>query len=264
MILRGLGLEEPPTIWSLMSRIFAYVTEALIILGFVSIILKRSKIYSDKDYFFLVFGSMLFLGALIVVPGLASTMNTTRFYHILLFFLAPLCALGAETIVNSINKTNIELKALILLLIVLVPYFLFQTNFVYEVTGSNSWSIPLSKYRMSTLKLYGQLGYFGATNVFGPQWLSDNVDIRHTRIYSDYYARNELRGYGLVYVGYIEILSNVTVVADNGIVYLSSLNVIEGVLVGDSLAWNTSEIHFLNDLDKIYSNGGSEVYKNPS
>jgi len=262
-VLKGLGLEAPPTIWNMISRVFAYLTEALIGVGFLGLVTKRVKVPFDVEYFVLTTSSVGFLAALILVPGLAGTMNMTRFYHVLLFFLAPLCVLGAETIVGMIRKWNMEVKVSILLLIVLVPYFLFQTGFVYEVTGNDSWSVPLSGYRMSALKLYGELGYPEDYNVFGARWLSNNVAIGRARakVYACYYARSDLRGYGLVYIGYIEVLSNVTEVTADGTVYLRSLNTIEDTVVGVGYSWNLSELHFLYDLNKIYSNGGSQVHK---
>ncbi|MEM2971688.1 MAG: DUF2206 domain-containing protein [Candidatus Bathyarchaeia archaeon] len=262
-ILRGLGIEPPPTIWNLLGRIFAYATEVLIVIGFINIILKRNKIYLDKDYFFMVFGSMIFLGALIVVPGLASTMNTTRFYHVLLFFLAPLCVLGAKIVASIFSRWKKEMMISFLLLTVLIPYFLFQVGFVYEVTGSDSWSVPLSKYRMSAYRLYSQIGYATAYSIFGAEWISNNVAIGHTQIYADSCGRvGDLKCYGAVYGGYVEVLSNVTGIKSNGVVYLNSLNVIEGIFVGSHYLWNTSEFGFLSDLNIVYSNGGCEIYKN--
>ena len=262
-LLRGLGMEAPPSIWNMVSRTFAYLTQALIVVGFVGLVTKRVTIHLEREYFVLSLLAMAFLAALILVPGLANTLNITRFYHILLLFLAPLCVLGAETIVNLISKRKVEVKVSILLLVLLVPYFLFQTGFVYEVTESDSWSVPLSKHRMSALRLYGLFGYVDAYGVFGAQWLSKNVVVGNTQLYSDFWSRrNELRGYGVVYVGYVETLSNTTNVAANGIVYLGPLNVIIGIVVGDNDLWNSSELQFLQDLNKIYSNGGSEVYKN--
>jgi hypothetical protein len=40
--------------------------------------------------------------------------------------------------------------------------FLFQTNFIYEVAGTESWSIPLSGYRMDPTQLYGSFGFLEA------------------------------------------------------------------------------------------------------
>jgi len=259
-VLRGLGLEPPPTIWNTFSRAFAYLTEFLIVIGFIGLIINRKNIQLEREYFMFTIIAMAFLVALIAVPGLAGTMGMTRFYHILLFFLAPLCVLGAEFLVKLVSKRRTEVGVWILLLIVLVPYFLFQTAFVYEVTKTESWSLPLSKHRMSALRLYGELGYTDDYDVFGAEWLSKNVAAGHTQIYSGYFSRSMLRGSG-IYLGHVETLSNVTKVAANGVVYLSRLNVIEGKVVGVQDLWNSTELSFLHDLNKVYSNGGSEVYK---
>ena len=262
-VLRGLGMEAPPSIWNMISRIFAYLTQALIVVGFAGVIAKRIEFHFDMEYFLLNLFSVMFLAALILIPGLANTLDMTRFYHILLFFLAPLCILGAEMIVKIVSKRKTEVIVSILLLMVLVPYFLFQTGFVYEVTGSDSWSVPLSKYRMPALRLYGQLGYTTAYSISGAQWFSNNVAVEYTQIYADFWSRRtELRGYGSVYIEYVETLSNTTKMTTNGIVYLSSLNTIEETVVGNNYLWNSSELGFLSDLNTIYSNGGCEVYKN--
>jgi uncharacterized membrane protein len=176
--------------------------------------------------------------------------------------LAPFCALGTEFVGNLIRSRKKEAITAILLLLVLVPYFLFQTSFVYEVVGADSWSLPLSMYRMNTIRLYGQFGYIDASSVFGAQWLSKNVDVGYVQIYSDGYSRgNILRGYGMVYKPPNEI-NNVTQVVSGGIVYLSKFNTAEETVLAYDTSWNLSELHFLNDLSKIYSNGGSEIYKN--
>jgi len=186
----------------------------------------------------------------------------TRFYHVLLFFLAPLCTLGVDTAASLVGKKETEVKASILLLALLVPYFLFQTGFMYEVTQSDAWSVPLSKNRMDPLRLYGHFGYTDAYNVFGARWLSNHTVVGHTPIYACSYSRSDLRGYGLIYMGYIEILCTTTEIAANGIVYLRSLNVIEGTVVGVHHSWNTSELTFLHDLSGIYSNGRSVITMN--
>lgn len=262
-VLQGLGVEAPPTIWNMTSRVFAYLTQVFIVIGFFGLVLKRVKIHLDTEYFTLTLFSVTLLVALVAVPGLANTLNMTRFYHILLFFLAPLCALGVETVTRLISKRKPEVMSSALLLIVLVPYFLFQTGFVYEIAASDSFSIPLSGYRMNTVRLYGALGYTEAYSVFGSRWLSDNIDVRYSRIYADYYARSELRGYAMAHMDHIEILSNTTRVANGGVVYLSPITSIEGIVVGVRYQWNRSDLHFLSDLNNVYSNGRVSIYTKP-
>lgn len=259
-VLRGLGLETPPTIWNAVSRVFAYATEALIVAGFIGLITRRVKIHWDRDLSVLTLVAMGLIASLALVPGLADTLNMTRFYHILLFFLAPLCAIGAGFLVGLAFKRNRKRWACTFLLIVLIPYFLFQTGFVYELTGSESWSLPLGKYRMSTYKL-SSMGYVSEQEVFSAQWCSKNVEFQNTQLYIDV-SSNVLLSYGNTSIDDAIRLTNVTSVTQNGIVYLSRVNVIEGIIIGDNYAWNRTDFSILNDMNRIYSNGESEIYKN--
>jgi len=263
-VLRGLGMESSPTIMNAVSRAFAYITQFLIVFGFVGLVTKRIKVHVDRSQFMFFILAISFLFALILVPGLAETLSMTRFYHILLFFLAPLSVVGAMFIFNLLSKQKKELWVSILLLIVLTPYFLFQTNLVYEVTGSDSWSVPLSKYRMSSLQLYGHFGYIDGYSAFGAQWLSRNIDVEHTQIYADSPSRgNALNAYGMIHLGDVRILSNATKVSVNDTVYLSPLNIVEGTIVGEFYSFNSSELSFLNDMNKVYANGRCDIYRAP-
>jgi len=263
-VMTGLGMTESPSIWNTVSRMFAYLVQAFIVFGFLGLVTKRKRVKIEKEYFVFTVTAMTFLTMLILVPGLANTLNMTRFYHILLFFLAPLCIIGASVIVKLFSKREKEFAVCALLLFVLLPYFLFQTNFVYEVVGSDSWSIPLSGYRMDARRLYGRYGYTDEYSVYGAQWLSKNVDFTNSLVYADERtAINVLTIHALIVSGK-RSLSNVTVVADNGIVYLSTLNVIHGVIPYRDLSWNTSELSpIFDNLNLVYTNGGSEVYKKP-
>lgn len=263
-VLRGLGMVAPHSIWNAISRAFAYFVQFLIVIGFVGLILGLGQTRLGREYFIFTSLSMFILVALIVVPGLAKTLNMARFYHILLFFLAPLAALGARNLINLVFKRKKQLKISILLLAVVIPYFLFQTNFIYEMVGSDSWSIPLSKYRMDSLQLYGNYRYIDEQSAFGARWLSENVDIKYTPIYADIPARSSiLTYYGITYEGNVKVLSNATSVATNGTIYLNRLNVVYGTIVGGRLKWNFSEFSpILESMNKIYSNGASEIYKN--
>jgi uncharacterized membrane protein len=261
-VLIGLGLAESPSIWNTISRIFAYLTQIFIVFGFVGLVTKRTTIRIEKEYFIFGLTAMAFLAILLLVPGLANTLNMARFYHTLLFFLAPFCVVGVVFIVKLLSKREKELAVSALLLVVLVPYFLFQTGFVYEVTRSDSYSIPLSGYRMDALRFYGS-GYANAYSVCGAQWLSKNVVVKNSTLYAAETSGYVLTIYGMIPQVYVNELSNVTTVADNGVVYLSPLNVIEGVIPFGELSWNSSELSFIFDgLNIIYANGGSEIYKN--
>lgn len=263
-VLRGLGLESPPTIWNAISRAFAYATQFLIVVGFIGLLTKRARMNVEREHFIFSFLAMAFLATLILVPGLANTMNMTRFYHILLFFLAPLCVIGAEVLVKLVSKRKEEFRTSILLLIVLVPYFLFQIGFVYEITGSESWSVPLSGYRMGP-KLPAYYGVVTDQEVVGAQWLSQygGIEVKGLRVHVDVYARSALDIYGMIPRFSQSSLSNVTVVRAGEVVYLGRLNTFYEIVIGMDI-WNTTSISdsVLSDVSIIYSNGDCEIYKN--
>jgi uncharacterized membrane protein len=259
-VLRGLGLEAPPTIWNSFGRAFAYLTEFLIVLGFIGLITKRASIHFEKEHYTFAMIAGAVLALLILVPGLANTLGMARFYHVLLFFLAALCVLGAEFLAKlAFRQRHLQkLAASILLLSVLVPYFLFQSGLVYEVTGSQSYSLPLSKYRMNQWFLRSKLGYFDETEVLGALWLSKNVDTGSSKTYSDSISTWDiLIGYGMT--RFAEAISNVTVFSKESVVYLNKLNVVENVV---DYRWNTTDILPILDSSKVYSNGECEIYKN--
>ena len=263
-VLRGLGMEAPPSFWNAISRGFAYFVQFLIVIGFVGLITSRVNTRLDREYLAFVLLATALLAALILVPGLAESLRMTRFYHILLFFLAPLSALGAEFLVKLAFKRKTELAMSVLLLVVMIPYFLFQTNFVYEVVGSDSWSLPLSKYRMDDLRLYYIYGYIDEQSAFGAGWLAENVNFKFTPIYADVQARfSSLTYCGVTYEAQVHTLSNATIIATSGTIFLNRLNVIGEKILGTYLLWNSSEVSFLEDLHIIYSNGACEIYKKP-
>jgi len=262
-ILQGLGLEAAPTIWNWISRAFAYLTQFLIVIGFVGVLLKRTKVRLGLEYLIFGLAAMSLLGALIVVPGLANTLNMTRFYHILLFFLAPFCVLGAETLVNFLFKRKRELIVVLISISILVPYFLFQTGFVYELTGTESYSLPLSLQRTNPLRLYSHYVYISDHDVLSAQWIANNVNYQQVTIYADIISRSDiLLSYAAVLPGYSSLLYNVTPLSDIGMIYLNKLNIVEGIVLGN-FVWNITEFSPLfEEMNKVYSNGASESYIN--
>jgi len=269
-VMSGLGLKSAPTIWNTASRIFAYATEFLILVGFILFITRRTTLRAhsqatfSREYMALSSVNIVLLALLILVPGLALTLRIERFYHILLFVLAPFCVLGVEELVALVSKSKIELKTLILLLAILVPYFLFQTNFIYVVVGNPCESVPLSKYQIDRYRLFTSYGYVDEQSIFGAQWMSQHLNMDATPIGADVISPTWIFTSSCMYRGNVDMLSNSTVIGSRETVYLNSYNVIDRSIPGMYFyPCNTTYIFFvLGNLDKLYSNGASEVYQN--
>ncbi len=257
-VLTGLGLVQSPSFLNTVSRVFAYITEFLIVIGVIGLVTRKTKFQFDKDYTVFSLVAVAFLVALTVVPGLANTLNMTRFYHILLILLAPFCIIGIWTFAKVVSRKERKLLVSILVIAVLVPYFLFQANFVYEVAKSDSWSVPLSKNRMSPLRLYGDNGYIDGYSVYGAEFVSKSVPYQNN-ITADNGLYTALTAYGLVYRGYVSELRGGIVLYPGQFMYLSYISINY-----EKLYWNGSILPVLNQTNIVYSNGGSEVRCEPS
>jgi uncharacterized membrane protein len=261
-VLLGLGFGGFPTIWNTLSRMFAYATEFLIVIGATALLSRKIKLSIDRDYLTFTFIGLAFLFAVIAVPGLANTLNITRFYHILLFVLAPLCILGIDFIANFVHKHKRAFVSLFVV-VILVPYFMFQTSFVYEIAKTDSWSISINKNSMPPSRLHSQIGYTDASSAFGVEWISKNINALKTSLYADTSALAYLVMSSAGRNRYtIKDLTNDTTILPGGTVYLSSFNTNEKIIIGAS-SWNIDELSFqTNDLNKLYDNGQAQICQN--
>lgn len=169
----GMGFFEANTL-SKFFRILQYTTELLIVVGFITLLLKPQRSHFQIEFFSLSIGAALLLFLSIFVPGFSIHLGFRRIYNFALLFLAPFCILGVEVITNIIfksiykfiSKNSLTIRKLtlninnnlhplqILTLIVLIPYFLFTSGFIPTIIGSysesqtlNSASIVLGPYR---------------------------------------------------------------------------------------------------------------------
>jgi len=253
-VLTGLGLAASPSPLNTISRGFAYLTQIFIVLGGITLIRKKTPFKFAREYVVFSILALVLLLFLTLIPGLANSLSMTRFYHILLMILAPFCAVGMWMLTQYLTKHKRQLMFSILVVGVLVPYFLFQTNFAYEVAGNESWSVPLSGYRMTSTLLYGHCGYIDAQSVHGATWVSDNVPYEYN-IHADNALYTSLTAYGLIYRGYIKELTNTTELYGGQFAYLSYITINY-----EQATSNGTIPRLLNQTSVVYSNGGSEVY----
>jgi uncharacterized membrane protein len=267
-VLTGLGVLGPPTYIHLIGRMFFYTTVFLMIVGFITLLIEQNGMNADREVLRVIVSlNMVILLMTIIVPNLATTFGMKRFYVITLVFMAPFCIFGGEKILTSLHKLKMpsprkEYSALILLVTVLIPFFLFQSGFVYEVSKVESWVVPLSRFRMPPREVAERILF--ETEVFGAKWLSTYRD-ENFIVYADYVSKSHvLTSYGSIYYYWMADLSNATTIIDSeSFVYLRRLNIVYGRWEGDyTNYYNTSDIsNLLSMQNNIYSNGECDIYK---
>jgi len=180
-------------------RIFQYIVQFFLVVGFIRLIFAPRKLRFTTEFIALTAGSALLLFASIFLPGFADQMNATRFYHIALILLAPLCILGGESIwlgvraqwhkagTVSLTEDN-QVYLRFVTLAVLIPYFLLTSGFIFEATRhevidriDTPYSIALSSHRVDIG------GVFNRQDGAGADWLRQRFDDEDT-IYADLYG----------------------------------------------------------------------------
>ncbi len=251
-----------------LGRGFHYVTQFFTVLGVACIVLRHKKSYKfDREYVTMSVFMLIFAMLPLVAPSF-NLLNVTRMYHISLLFLAPFCVIGGNWFFSFLPKLRKSIRPFILTLIVVTSLFLFETGFIYEITRDVSYSVPLSIYRMNRAMFYGNGYITERVDVVGAEWLHSNIVLTaNTIVYADVVSVwFPLTSYALIPRDHTEILSNVTFFnVTSAYVYLRNFNTLDGRILGEGYVlghvWNTSDVSpRFEALDKIYTNGGSEIF----
>ncbi len=272
-ILFGLGIADPviSSFGRYAHRNLQLITQFLIIIGFFKIIFYREYAQLKAEYFYLIAGSLVIL-LLSLLPHAANTMNMTRIYQISLLTLSPLFIVGGifviEKLLNIINNLNIykqNLAIAILILGVLIPYFLFNTGFIYAVTNEYPTSISLDmekmkNYDISKKQIYGTITQ--EQDVNSAIWYYKYKNTTKV-IYADSDSQmHVLYSYGKTYIfttkgiNLITYLKNIKTVPGYYI-YFNKFNICEN----NSIVNKSIYLTLLNTSSTIYSNGCGEIYE---
>jgi len=244
----------------------------------ILVLTVKPKVFSLRPKFRLVaIISTAILVLCFVVPNLAPTLNMTRVYALATLFLAPFFALGGTFLFRTLGKfahsttkrVHSHLRNLELVIVagLLAATLLFQIGFVNHVTGGYPYSYSLDlkrredssdlSVRITTHKLY-----FLDQEVKSATWLLQHGKAR-SAIYADSNSQvTVLKSYALLPEDRMLTLTNGTILGSRTYVYLKYLNVRIGVVSADYLNFvlNMSEMSgVLEQCDKVYSNGGSDV-----
>ncbi len=82
-------------------RVLQYLTQFLIVVGFYYLLRRRTFTSEFTAGVIVSFG---LLGMVLFFPTFSSLINASRFYHVSLFFLAPLLIVGIEGIANDSSR----------------------------------------------------------------------------------------------------------------------------------------------------------------
>lgn len=273
-------------------KVLQYLIQFFIIIGFGKIILKNHK--CNTEYIILAFASLSMLMICFILPYITIGMSMSRFYFICLFVLAPLCIIGGITFFNifiialkkvqkrlmifqNVLKITVPLKTIastIFIFFVIIPYFLISTGFIFDIAGYGREQIGTGNVPASAPISYGKIdtALYNQREVIGAQWISEFKD-PNLYVYGD-------AGYGATLLGVWikndvlgEFGDNKQKTLNNYYFYLRTWNIhkLEArVLIKENRYFKTQYMQYLDNPElshlsrtgnKIYQNGGSQIFK---
>ncbi len=288
----ALGLLESSTALHNFGRIIFNIAMVLILVGFIYSLIEWKKGKIDSEIGLIIFLNIGLLGLAIILPRFAGFLQMSRLHHFALLFLSPLFVLGAIFLLiyipnlikgnKSLNLKNEKKKSYCFLLIsiVLVPFFFFQTGLVYEVAED---PFP-SSISLSKRKLADSTDLIPENDVFSAVWLNSYGDVERMLTYADTLALlRVLTSYSTIHRSLISVISNTTertlypgIFSDTikdvenpsiSYVYMRKFNVEKGMVlyyVSEGIYFNVTDLPLFNTTDvfmnRVYSNGASEIY----
>jgi uncharacterized membrane protein len=282
---QGLALLSlaPKTLWGYLHKYLILLTQFFIFIGVSSLVLlKKDYTKFKKEFVMFSIANFLLLIFSIIIPNFSSQLYTPRLYQITLLFLAPCCVIGGITFLmffkkniknNWLNKIWTLKNSLKILSIIFVTIFLFEVGFINEIEKDHSY-IPLSKDFMNSSNSSDRAYFYQDFNVFpqdisGANWFS-NKSIKNQYLYSDIITQY-VYSYNIQFGNNSRVLVNFNKLNTNSYLYLGYHNVVGKVLIFDrnKVYYTDSDVnmekmgkinYLLDNLNRIYSNGGCDIY----
>jgi uncharacterized membrane protein len=149
-------------------RIAQYITQLMIVLGLIQLWRNRKEYKFTMEFVACIIGGFAIILICILVPYFSNILNMSRFYHMSLFFLAPLFVLGC----GLITKKSWLVSS------ILIAYFVFTSGLVYEITQNKEYEFIDMPYSYAlSYERTGITGVFNQDDLNCARWLEDNADL---------------------------------------------------------------------------------------
>jgi uncharacterized membrane protein len=229
----------------------------------------------EPEYLIMALACAGLLVITVALPYISTGYGMRRLYSMMLVILSVCFVIGGMTLshffffynkkrkpVLKEKNNGSEVRAYLIILVILIPYFLFQMGAIQQIFGVHVSTICLN----SCGETYDR-DYLHDQECCAAKWLIMKGE-KDSQIYStDMFGRQGLISQGKISPNRINRHSFSMREKLGGYIYLSYNNVVNGKLVarrgtGVYETCNMSEYSdMLIEKNKIYNNAGSEIYK---
>ena len=221
---------------------------------------KKPDFLKDKfevEYFIIALVCSGLLVATVVLPYISAHYGMDRLYFLAIVILSVFFVIGGIIVAKYLDKllskkkivkNKREVQAYVIILLVLIPYFFCTTGVLYQM-----FSIPQIITLNSEGKGYDML-YVHDQESYGAKWLKSHNTEKAKTYTSDGYMGERLLSQGGIRSRTIRRYIT------RNYIYLGYNNVVYGKTLG-RVQHNLTENFDFGGMNKIYANGGSEVWK---
>ena len=262
----GMLVGQGMTGVSFLTWVFTWLTFIFIAVGIIGTLMKRKEMVLapqyggaspgflrrrfETEYFLLAVIGYVLLVASVALPYISKGYDPTRLYFQMVVLLSVFFVTGA-IILSKYLRVNSHL----LILVVLIPYFLLITGAVQEAFGYHVRYILSSEAPSSSYELI-----YDQESQAAP-WLKEHMDENST-IYTTPPGKSKLISQGKIAPRLVHSSAFFYREEIDGYVYLNHNNVVNSKLVFGGEFYDMSEYSdMISGKNKLYSNGGSEIYK---
>jgi uncharacterized membrane protein len=249
----------------------------MIVLSNIS--LKKPHLLKNKsevEYLSMALACSGLLVAMLVFPFLSVGYGIQRLYFLAVVILSVFFIIGGMTVsqylfnftkIKSVIKEkqeelvgeNVEVRAYLVILLILIPYFLFMTGALYQIFGASTSTILSSEGEGYDREYIHDLESSAA------KWLKECVkNLPNPQIYvTDQFSKRGLISQGKISPEQINATLFITHDRNvRGYIYLNFNNVVKDKFVVGNMPINIIEYSdMFIGKNKIYNNGGSEVWE---
>ncbi|MTK63829.1 MAG: DUF2206 domain-containing protein [Methanobacterium sp.] len=232
--------------------------EALIAVGILALIVRRTKMKFNENYALFTVMSFVLLILVIVVPFLAGALNPERFYQIALIFLSVFFVVGwlrFSDLINRLfknrwNPKSVKKNSFKLMALFLAVSLMFNSGVAYELLNDKPSSMVLHT-SMDGPK-------FNNLEVTGTQWITDYRV--NDEVHADSYRFLLLNGF----IPYEKAKSTFYYPNTGSYMFLGTYNLLTGEFGIPQAGSTTLQYYSISNLtsvgSSIYDNGGSKVF----
>lgn len=263
------SLTTSARVWQLEAiRILNVALQILIAFGVAGRLIKRDRSAPD-EFIPLSLGCLVLWLLTLAIPIFASgSIGSERLHIVTLIILAPYSVIGAVTVFGLIRRFIPHMDPLKMMSVVLAVVFLFNVGVIDVVTQSKYHLIPsplfLPGYESSDIETKVSLSatYPTQGEITGVEWLAAHGDASKA-VYGD--AGSVWTTMRLNNISAGKLSGDGWQSYQEAYIYLRRLNIEERViwtLAGNPPTRETIDISNapLSSLERIYSNGSSEIY----